>query len=103
MRGYGPRVLAVRVRHSTDHTLFVLGVIGESMSILDTISEVLQASSQNPNRGKPGNEAAGAYWCHDCEERIPASDVEGESTPSCPTCGDEMEFERSVGSTGCAC
>jgi DNA-directed RNA polymerase subunit RPC12/RpoP len=74
------------------------------MSVLNTVKEVLQASTQNPNRGSATNaESEGAYWCHDCSERILDLDVEGEDPPACPSCGDEMEFERSAGSTGCAC
>ncbi|QIO22199.1 hypothetical protein [Haloarcula sp. JP-L23] len=74
------------------------------MSILTTVKEVLQASTQSANRGDVTEEMSkGAYWCDDCNERIRDVDVEGEGTPNCPTCGDEMQFERSQGSTGCAC
>ena len=74
------------------------------MGLLGTISEVLQASSASPDRGDGTGESAGAYWCHDCGERIRDVDVEGgEDPPSCPDCGDPMEFERSAASTGCAC
>lgn len=74
------------------------------MSVLSTVKEVLQASTQNPNRGEdPTEESEGAYWCHDCDERVLDLDVEGEDSPTCPDCGDEMAFERSLGSTGCAC
>lgn len=73
------------------------------MSVIDTVKEMLEASTQNPNRGDGTTESKGAYWCHDCQERILDIDVEGEETPNCPTCGDEMTFERSAGSTGCAC
>jgi hypothetical protein len=34
---------------------------------------------------------------------VPDFEVDGEATPDCPDCGDPMEFERSPGSTGCAC
>ena len=74
------------------------------MSVLRTVKEVLQASTQNPNRGddvETGSE--GAYWCTDCGERIRDVDVEGDGAPDCPSCGEEMEFERSVSTTGCAC
>ncbi|MEF8886036.1 MAG: hypothetical protein V5A44_13070 [Haloarculaceae archaeon] len=74
------------------------------MSVLNTVRDILQASTQNPNRGsETKRESKGAYWCHDCSERILDLDVEGEVPPECPSCGDEMEFERSAGSTGCAC
>ncbi|MFB6196224.1 MAG: hypothetical protein ABEI80_08620 [Haloplanus sp.] len=73
------------------------------MGLLDTITETLQASSSAANRGDGAGESTGAYWCHDCEERIPDGDVAGEDAPDCPSCGDPMTFERSPGSTGCAC
>jgi DNA-directed RNA polymerase subunit RPC12/RpoP len=73
------------------------------MGILGTITETLKASSQSANRGQDGEQSTGAYWCHDCSERILDLDVDGDEPPSCPACGDEMAFERSPGSTGCAC
>lgn len=74
------------------------------MSIMTTVKQILQASTQSANRGDVTEEAsAGAYWCDDCSERIRDVDVEGDEPPNCPTCGDEMRFERSQGSTGCAC
>ncbi|MEF8801472.1 MAG: hypothetical protein V5A38_03830 [Halolamina sp.] len=73
------------------------------MSVIDTVKEILEASTQNPNRGDSVSESKGAYWCHDCQERILDVDVEGEDAPDCPACDDEMTFERSAGSTGCAC
>lgn len=74
------------------------------MSVLTTVKEILQASTQSANRGSGGQSASkGAYWCHSCSERILETDIEGEVPPNCPSCGDQMEFERSVGSTGCAC
>ena len=79
------------------------------MSVLNTVKEMLQASTQNPDRGSTAETSEGAYWCHDCQERLLDTEVEGEGRgenedpPSCPSCGDEMEFERSPGSTGCAC
>jgi len=74
------------------------------MSVLTTVKEILRASSQNANRGSEvETESKGAYWCHDCGERTLDTDVEDDGTPSCPSCGDGMEFERSAGSTGCAC
>ncbi|MFC7097326.1 hypothetical protein [Halobaculum marinum] len=73
------------------------------MGLLGTLTETLKASTESPNRGDGTEESAGAYWCHDCDERLLDLDVEGEEAPSCPDCGDEMTFERSPGSTGCAC
>jgi tRNA(Ile2) C34 agmatinyltransferase TiaS len=73
------------------------------MSVLGTLRDVVKASSQNPNRGGGEPESAGAFWCTDCSERIRDVDVEGETPPDCPECGDEMSFERSAASTGCAC
>ena len=74
------------------------------MSILTTVKEIMQASTQSANRGDVTEEPSeGAYWCDDCGERIRDVDVEREQTPECPSCGDEMRFERSQGSTGCAC
>jgi DNA-directed RNA polymerase subunit RPC12/RpoP len=73
------------------------------MGLLSTLSETLQASTQSTSRGTSGEQSKGAYWCHDCSERILDLDVEGDGPPTCPDCGDEMAFERSPGSTGCAC
>jgi Zn finger protein HypA/HybF involved in hydrogenase expression len=74
------------------------------MGLLGTITEVFRASTQATNRGDvTEDESEGAYWCHDCQERIRDVDVEGAGTPECPNCGDEMEFERSKGTAGCVC
>ena len=73
------------------------------MGLLGTIADTLAASTQSTNRGGSGEQSKGAYWCHDCSERTLDLDVDGEDPPSCPNCGEEMEFERSPGSTGCAC
>lgn len=74
------------------------------MSVLNAVKDVLQASTQNTNRGDDvATESEGAYWCHDCNERVLDLDVEGEEPPRCSSCGDEMEFERSSGSAACAC
>lgn len=75
-----------------------------TMSVLGTVKEILEASTSSPNRGGgTGDGSKGAYWCHDCKERIRDIDVEGEEPPACPSCGGEMDFERSATSTGCAC
>jgi DNA-directed RNA polymerase subunit RPC12/RpoP len=75
------------------------------MGIIDTITETLRASSSAANRGDAGAESKGAYWCHDCDERLLDLDAEteGDGSPACPSCGEAMTFERSPGSTGCAC
>lgn len=73
------------------------------MSVIDTLRSVWAASTQSPDRGDGTGEPSGAYWCHDCEERTPARDVPDDSVPACPSCGEEMEFERSATTTGCAC
>lgn len=74
------------------------------MGVFNTVKQLFAASTQNPNRGDdPTRESDGAYWCHDCDERVLDLDVDGEGPPDCPDCGEAMAFERSVGSTGCAC
>jgi len=73
------------------------------MGLFGTIKDAFEASTESPNRGASTSEVRGSYWCHDCAERIPARDVEGDDAPPCPACGDEMELERSPSSTGCAC
>ena len=87
------------------------------MSILQTVQELVEGSSSSTTEGP--EKSAGAYWCHDCGERIRDVDLdveldledagddvdaEGDSpAPACPSCGEEMEFERSMGTSGCAC
>jgi Zn finger protein HypA/HybF involved in hydrogenase expression len=74
------------------------------MSVIPIVKEILQASTESANRGDPtAEQSEGAYWCHDCSERLLDVEVDSEETPSCPDCGDEMEFERSPSSSGCAC
>lgn len=74
------------------------------MGFANTIKETLQASTESANRGGgKGDGSKGAYWCHDCAERVRDVDVEGEEPPDCPDCGAMMEFERSPSTTGCAC
>ncbi|ERG95961.1 hypothetical protein [Haloquadratum walsbyi] len=72
------------------------------MGLLGTIVDTFEASTESPNRGK-NNQSRGAYWCHDCDERIPTSDTDETTTPNCPECDAEMTLERSPSSTGCAC
>jgi Zn finger protein HypA/HybF involved in hydrogenase expression len=74
------------------------------MGVFTTLAELCRASTQNPTRGEDlTRESDGAYWCHDCDERVLDIDAEGDAAPDCPSCGDEMSFERSAVSTGCAC
>ncbi|MFB6106250.1 MAG: hypothetical protein ABEJ70_04680 [Halobacteriaceae archaeon] len=73
------------------------------MGVIGTVTEMLKASTQSPNRGTGRAESAGAYWCDDCDVRVRDVDVTGDPPPSCPDCGDEMRFERSAATTGCAC
>ena len=74
------------------------------MGVIGTVKEMLQASTESANRGDATAErSTGAYWCHDCDERIPDAEVADDDAPDCPECGSEMEFERSPSSTGCAC
>jgi transposase-like protein len=73
------------------------------MGFVSTLRDALAASSQSTDRSGGGQESKGAYWCHDCQERVLDLDVEGDGPPTCPSCGESMEFERSPGSTGCAC
>jgi len=79
------------------------------MGIFDTVTSVLEESTQQApgTAGDDGSE--GAYWCDDCGVRVRdiAVDEEGlgrdaDGVPRCPDCGDSMRFERATGS-GCAC
>ena len=69
------------------------------MSVLQTVRELFEASSSATTT----DGSKGAYWCHDCDERIRDVDVEGAEPPTCSSCGEEMAFERSTGTAGCAC
>ena len=74
------------------------------MGVLSTMTKLLRASTQSTHRGERAGEGpTGAYWCDDCAERTPDTDVGGDSAPECPECGESMTFERSPGTTGCAC
>lgn len=72
------------------------------MGIVNTVKEILQASGQTTNRGSGTETSKGAYWCNDCTERIPAAKTD-EEPPTCSSCGEQMELERSPGTTSCAC
>jgi predicted RNA-binding Zn-ribbon protein involved in translation (DUF1610 family) len=73
------------------------------VGLLDTVTEALAASTSTT--GRNDRESAGAYWCHDCGERVLdlEAEAETEAAPDCPSCGEAMTFERSTDSTGCAC
>lgn len=77
------------------------------MGIMETVSAVLESSTQRAP-GEGGDDGSdGSYWCDDCGRRVRDVDVEGldrngDDTPLCPDCGDAMRFERASGS-GCAC
>ncbi|MFB6267174.1 MAG: hypothetical protein ABEI31_05910 [Halodesulfurarchaeum sp.] len=69
------------------------------MGLLDSVKEVVEdAGPPQPDDG-----AAGAWWCMDCRERVLETEHEGEGTPSCPSCGQPMEWEGSPDGPGCAC
>lgn len=68
------------------------------MSLLSSVRELFES----PERTDPSQESNGAYWCHDCSERVLDLDVEGDQPPDCPDCGEEMDFER-ANNVGCAC
>lgn len=71
------------------------------MSLLQTVRDLFEGPGTATRR--PTDESKGAYWCHHCDERIRDVDVAGSEPSDCPGCGDTMEFERSVGTSGCAC
>ncbi len=73
------------------------------MSVLGTVRELIEASNPQERGGTPNDSSEGAYWCHDCDQRVRDVDHDGEAPPACPDCGEEMAFERSVDSAGCAC
>lgn len=79
------------------------------MGIIDTVSEMLEGSTQRApgDGGDDGSE--GSYWCDDCGVRVRDVDVDAEGferdadgTPQCTECTEPMRFERASG-TGCAC
>ncbi len=45
---------------------------------------------------------AGAYWCDDCSVRQPVTADELDDDRGCPSCGQPMRLERSMGDS-CAC
>ncbi|AUX10791.1 hypothetical protein AArcSl_3185 [Halalkaliarchaeum desulfuricum] len=70
------------------------------MGILDAVRDLF---SEPPQQRSSKSESVGAYWCHDCAERVPGSDQTEDTAPECPSCGEEMSFERSPGTASCAC
>lgn len=79
------------------------------MGLLDTVTEVLSASTSRAPSDGGDDGSSGAYWCDGCGVRVrdvavdeEGLDRTGEGTPRCPDCGDPMRFERATGS-GCAC
>jgi hypothetical protein len=79
------------------------------MGILDTVTSVLAASTQQAPGDGGDDGSSGAYWCDDCGVRVrdvnvdtEGLDRDAEGTPVCPDCGDAMRFERATGSD-CAC
>lgn len=74
----------------------------QNMGILGTLRETLTASTATDGDAT-ADRSTGAYWCHDCAERLPEFEVDGDEAPSCPRCGESMAFERSPDSGGCAC
>ncbi|WP_410767327.1 hypothetical protein [Haloferax sp. DFSO60] len=70
---------------------------------MSLIGDIKDALRQSPATSDGSERSKGAYWCHDCGERIRDVEFEGDGVPSCSVCGDEMEFERSPDSAGCAC
>ena len=87
----------------TGSRLFTLCSEQKAMGVLGTLKETFEASTESPNRGEDSEEtSAGAYWCDDCGVRLRDTEIESDS-PACPDCGEEMRFERSMSSTGCAC
>lgn len=79
------------------------------MRIFDTLTDVVEASTQRAPETAGDDGSEGAYWCDDCGVRVRdvAVDEEGfdrdaDGVPVCPNCGESMRFERATGS-GCAC
>ncbi|PSP77322.1 hypothetical protein BRC81_10100 [Halobacteriales archaeon QS_1_68_20] len=73
------------------------------MSVLGTVKELLESTNPQERGGTATGSSKGAYWCDDCDRRIPDADHEGTTPPTCPDCGEEMTFERSVDSASCSC
>jgi hypothetical protein len=79
------------------------------MGLIDSVTEMLAASTSKAPETAGDDGSAGAFWCDDCGVRVRDVNVDeeglerdGEGTPLCPDCGDAMRFERAAGSS-CAC
>jgi len=79
------------------------------MGLIDTVSSVLEGSTQRAPSEGGDDGSSGAFWCDDCGVRVRDVDVDEEGidltdddTPLCADCGEPMRFERATGS-GCAC
>lgn len=69
------------------------------MGLLESVKDaVTQARPPDQDQGSKG-----AWWCMDCSERLLDIEVNGEEAPTCPGCGEAMEWERSPDGPGCAC
>ncbi|WP_048077584.1 hypothetical protein, partial [Halorubrum sp. AJ67] len=75
------------------------------MGIFDTLTDVMEGSTQRApgTAGDDGSE--GAYWCDDCGVRVRDVNVDQEGfdrdadgDPVCSDCGESMRFERATGS-----
>lgn len=71
------------------------------MGLFGTLKDAIESSGTAT--GSVQSDSKGAYWCHDCQQRIIDTEVEGDGPPDCPDCGDAMEFERSPDSSSCSC
>lgn len=67
------------------------------MDLVDTLKDALTRPTSD---GKRADQPIESYWCYDCGERLLAEEVESEE-PTCPSCGEPMEFDRSVGTASC--
>lgn len=83
--------------YQIDKRIIIFKHVIDSMSIVSKVLSALSLESVNTSSPE-----SGGYWCHDCDCRIPASDVPDGESPSCPSCGEQMTFERSA-PPGCAC
>lgn len=71
------------------------------MGVFDTVKGVLGGSTGSATSRETEPDWTGAYWCLECDHRMVDAEADGED-PSCPECGGEMEFERTMNS-GCGC
>lgn len=69
------------------------------MSLIDTLKDALTAPAADEKKTR---QVVESYWCYDCGERRLADTVDTDD-PACPSCGEPMEYDRSVGTADCAC